>query len=111
MPVSTSASGMFGVTTRARRSSVARTACTASSSSRRSPLLATITGSTTRLGSSSASTDAATASTMAEVASMPVFTASQPMSLTTASICAVTNSAGTRCTPETADACSGRSAR
>ena len=33
---------------------------------------------------------------------MPVFTASQPMSLTTASICAVTNSAGTRCTPETA---------
>ncbi len=32
---------------------------------------------------------------------MPVFTASQPMSETTASICAVTISAGTTCTPET----------
>ena len=32
---------------------------------------------------------------------MPVFTASQPMSLTTASTCAVTNSAGTTCTPLT----------
>ena len=80
MPASTSASGTFGVTTRASRSSDRRIACTASSSSRRSPPLATITGSTTRFGRSSASTAAATASTMAAVASMPVLTASQPIS-------------------------------
>ena len=81
MPASTSASGRLGVTTRARCSSDARTAWTASASSRRSPLLATITGSTTRFGSSSASMAATTASTVAAVASIPVFTASQPMSL------------------------------
>ncbi len=101
MPASTSASGMFGVTTRASRSSVVFSACAASWSSNWSPLLATITGSTTRLGRSSDSIAAATTSTMAEVASMPVLTASQPMSAATASICAPTNSAGTRCTPVT----------
>ena len=44
---------MFGVTTRARGSSSARIARTPSSSSERSPLLATITGSTTTIGRSS----------------------------------------------------------
>ena len=44
---------------------------------------------------------AATASTMAAVASMPVLTASAPMSPTTASICAVTMSAGTVWIPVT----------
>ncbi len=45
---------------------------------------------------------AATASTMAAVASMPVFTASQPRSVTTASICATTNAGGATWTPVTA---------
>ena len=59
-----------------------RTASTALSASRWSPLLATITGSTTRLREAEcASTAAATASTIAAVASMPVLTASQPRSL------------------------------
>ena len=44
---------------------------------------------------------AATASTIAALASMPVLTASQPMSETTASICGVTRSAGTTWTPAT----------
>jgi hypothetical protein len=89
------------VTTRASLSNVQRTACTASSSSKWSPLFATMTGSTTRFGSSRDSTAAATASTIVELASMPVLTALQPMSDTTASICSVTKSSGTARTPFT----------
>ena len=62
-----------------------------------SPPLAIITGSTTTCGSSSSSIAAPTASTIAAFASMPIFTASAPMSPTTASICAVTRSAGSAC--------------
>ena len=48
-------------------------AATASSSSRRSPPFATITGSTTTCGRSRSAIAAATASTMAALASMPIF--------------------------------------
>ena len=88
----TSASGRLGVTMCERGRSSLRMAATASASSRRSPPLATMTGSTTTSGRSSSAIAAATASTMAAVASMPTLTASAPMSPATASICAVTRS-------------------
>ena len=83
----------------------------ASSSSRRSPLLATITGSTTRCGSSSSSIAAATASTIAALASMPVFVAWIAMSPATASICAVTRSARERQPLDDADGVLGGDGR
>ncbi len=93
IPASASASGIFGVTRNARRSSSDFIAPTASSSISRSPLFAIITGSTTSHGISRSSTAAATASTMAALASMPVLAACAPMSATTASIWALTRSA------------------
>ena len=75
MPVSASASGILGVTRNAWRNSSVFMAPTASSSIRRSPLLAIITGSTTRNGMSRSRTAAATASTIAALASMPVLAA------------------------------------
>src|SRR3989442_12492889 len=91
-PERTSASGMFGVTISARGRRLAFIVVTASSSRRRVPLLETITGSTTRLGARCLLSAAATAWTMAVLASMPVLTASKPMSWATASICAATTS-------------------
>jgi len=93
---------MLGVTTSASGSSCARRASTAAGSSRRAPLFATITGSTTRFTSRCSATFAATASMMAALASIPVFTASGLMSETTASICSATKPGGTTWTPVTA---------
>src|SRR4051812_43035161 len=97
MSARTSASGMLGVTTWATRSNSDVIAATASMSSNRSPPLATMTGSTTTCGKSSPRIAATTASTIAAFASMPIFTASVPRSPITASICAVTRSAGKAC--------------
>ena len=94
--VSVSASGILGVTRNAWLMSSVFIAPSASSSSSRSPLLAIMTGSTTSSGISRSRTAAATASTIAALASMPVLAACTPKSETTASICAVTRSAGQR---------------
>ena len=96
-PTRSSASGTFGVKTSASGKSSSRIAFTASSRSRRSPLFATITGSTTRNGKACCFTFAATTSMIAAFASIPVFTASGRMSSTTASICAATNAGGASC--------------
>jgi hypothetical protein len=87
IPSRTSASGTFGVTTVASGMSSPITAARASSSSKRAPLCASITGSTTNGARRCARTAAATATTISRVASIPVFAASTPMSPTTASIC------------------------
>jgi len=75
IPLSASASGMLGVTTSARGSNSLRSAVTASSSRRTSPLFEIITGSTTTSGNCNSAIVAATASTIAAVASIPVFVA------------------------------------
>ena len=100
-PLSASASGMFGVTTRASGINASRSAATPSSSSRREPLDETRTGSRTTSGRSSSSIAAATASTMALVASMPILVAAMSRSPASASICAVTRSAESGATPST----------
>ncbi|SLM94605.1 hypothetical protein FM106_08100 [Brachybacterium faecium] len=92
-PVSTASSSMFGVTTVARAQKRI-IACSASGSSRRSPLLATITGSTTSTRGGCAATQAATVSITSTVPSMPVLTASSSTSSLTAVSCAATTSAG-----------------
>jgi len=63
----------------------------ASGFSRGAPLLAIITGSTTSGFNLWLEIAAETASMIAVLESIPVFTASQPMSLTQASICFTTN--------------------
>ena len=82
------------MTTVASGSSSVRSASTASSRSRRSPLVATITGSTTSVEMPCSRTFAATTRMISEFEIMPVFTASAPMSVTTASIWAATISGG-----------------
>src|SRR5712675_507726 len=102
-PASTAASGRFGVTRAAIGSSVSRSAASASLSNRRWPPLAIITGSTTS-GTPGAwffSEDATVAITSA-LCSMPVLSASAPMSLSTTSICWAMKAgsiATTPCTP------------
>ncbi len=69
---------------------------------RRSPLVATITGSSTTRARRWRSIAAATTSTTAGSCSMPILTASTPMSSTTASICMRRKAGGTAwmpCTP------------
>ena len=87
-PTSTSASGRLGVMRAAIGRSVSRSAASASVSSSRCPPLATITGSTTS-GTPAAyrAMPAATTAITSALCSMPVFTASAPMSLSTTSIC------------------------
>ena len=87
-PASTSASGRLGVIRAAIGSSVSRSAASASLSSRRWPPLATITGSTTS-GTPGACffKDAATTPITSALCSMPVLSASAPMSVSTTSIC------------------------
>ena len=58
-------------------------------------------GSTTRLGSPTASTPSATAYTISALASIPVFAASTPMSDATASIWARTSDGDTVSNPDT----------
>ena len=105
-PVRVSASGILGVTTAAMGNSRSRRAPTASSCRRESPLLATITGSTTNRRSSGIAeyflSDLVTHSMIALLESIPVFTASAPMSVTTASICDSITLVGTSCTVVTA---------
>ena len=83
-PVSARASGMFGVTTVASGSSRSTSASRASSSSRTAPLSATITGSTTTGASPTSASASTTASTVSAVPSIPILTASTPMSSATA---------------------------
>ena len=90
------ASGRFGVTrsTCGRRRS--RSTATASSAISRSPLVATITGSsTTGIPAPCRASPSATAAMMSGRDSIPIFTAPTDRSENTLSICRVTNSAGT----------------
>ncbi len=85
---------MFGVTISARGSSSSRSAWIASSRSSRSPLFATITGSTTRFSIRCRRTPAATVAMIGALESIPVLAASAPMSPSTASSCAAMTSTG-----------------
>jgi 1-deoxy-D-xylulose 5-phosphate reductoisomerase len=95
------ASGMFGVTTVALRMIMSRSSPTACSSSRRAPDSDTITGSTTTGASGIRSSALATASIVGWSPSMPIFTASTPMSSATALTCATITSGGTAWTAVT----------
>ena len=92
---------MFGVSSVARGRRSSRSASTASGRSSRSPLFATITGSTTTRSSWS-STALATARMMAAEDSMPVFAAPTGKSETTAAIWEETSSGSISWTPVTA---------
>src|SRR5712692_7426630 len=99
MSASAAASWRFGVTTSASGSASAMSAARASGWSSGSPDLAIITGSSTRGRRPCADSRSATARMIGAVESMPIFTASAPMSESTASICWATNSGGTLNTP------------
>ena len=95
------------MSTVARGNSRVRNASSASSASSCVPLIDAATGSTTNGVDPSApiptrSHASAIAVMISAVASIPVFTASRPMSVATASICAATVSGGSTCTPVTA---------
>jgi hypothetical protein len=94
IPVRTSASGMFGVTTAARGIRSLIRVPRASSRSRGLPPLATMTGSTTSLRILYRRIFFATQRMISDEESMPVFAASTPMSLATESNCASMNSTG-----------------
>ncbi len=100
---STRASGTFGVITVTRGSSSATIAARAGSSSSTAPDSATITGSsTTGVAGSSRSRARRTACTVSAVPSIPIFTASTPMSSATARTWATMKSPGTGWMPVTA---------
>ena len=86
-PDSAWASGMLGVTTVARGNSSSRRAVAASLSSRREPLVATITGSTTTFWAPCCRSFWAMTRMSPAEDTMPTFTASGRMSWNTASIC------------------------
>src|SRR5665647_3059087 len=92
-PSSTASSGTLGVTmsTSGTRS---RSACSAEGSSSRSPLVATMTGSSTTSGGRVASSQERTSLMTATSASMPTLTASMATSSLTASSCCRRNSTG-----------------
>ena len=92
-PVSTASSWMLGVTTVARRQNWTM-ACSASGSSSRSPLVATMTGSTTSTGGWCSSSQASTAVMVSTVPSIPVLTASRVTSSLTARSWSVRKSVG-----------------
>ena len=99
-PVSTSASGRFGVSSVARGSSRRFSVLTAWSCNNAWPPLATMTGSAT--SGVSAGSSAQTASMVALSCSMPVLIASAPISSSTTRICWRMKSSGmgsTPCTP------------
>ena len=75
--------------------SLVRNASTASAASRRSPEVATITGSSTTCFGDQRVSPATMASMLAGCATMPILTAPTARSENTASIWAVMNSAGT----------------
>ena len=74
-PASFSASGMFGVTTRASGNNLVFRISKASSSIRTSPEVATTTGSTTGAGRFSSAKSRATSATISAVGNIPVFAA------------------------------------
>ncbi len=82
-PAAVAASGMFGVTTTASGMSMVRTASTALSSSKGSPLCATMTGSTTTGTPGNAFSPSTTASMIPSVPSMPILTATTLRSFAT----------------------------
>ena len=104
-PSSNSASGRLGVITVASGSNRVRSASSASASSRRAPLVATITGSTTTCGGRWRSSARATASITPALASMPSLTAPMRKSSKQASICASRKPVGGRCTAVTPRVC------
>ena len=93
---------MFGVTTVARGTSCSRSACSAWGWRRRAPLSATITGSSTTGASLTRSSASLTAFTDSAEPTMPIFTASTPMSTATARTCSTIVAGGTGCTAVTA---------
>lgn len=101
MPVSTSASGRLGVTRSARGRRSRANASRASSRRSGAPPLATITGSTTNRSTPCSPRALATDRTISAENSMPVFTASAPMSESTLRIWAPTASGSTGNTPWT----------
>ena len=107
-----SASGRFGVDERRERQQrVAQRARPRRRASSGSPLLATITGSTTigTAGAAWAASRSATTATAAPAsASMPILTASTPMSSSTASICARDELGRHRQDAAHSEACSAR---
>ena len=101
-PRSISASGMFGVITLARGSSSVLSEAIASSSMSLWPEVDTITGSSTMFPALKRMSISLTSLTTSEECSIPIFTASAPMSDRTASICPLRISVGTAwtaCTP------------
>ena len=95
------ASGTFGVNRSLIGSSEVRTASTASSSMSWSPLVATITGSTTSGPTGRRESTSTTACTTAAEPSMPVLAACTVTSSSRVSSCWATKAAGTGCTPVT----------
>ncbi len=95
-PLSARASGRFGVATVALGRIVAISAWRASASSSSAPDSATITGSTTSgVPAGSSSSALATAATVSALPSIPILTASMPMSEATARTWATIMSGGT----------------
>ncbi len=102
MPVSSSASGRFGVSTVARLINRVRSTPRAVASSREWPPLATITGSTTSgTPGMRASRTSHTVSITGAECSIPVLTQSTPRSPMTSSNCWRRNAVGTSWTPNT----------
>ncbi len=96
-----SASGMFGVTTRASGSSSRFKASSASSSIRSKPEVERTTGSTTGAGKFASRKRRATSRMISRVGSIPVFAPATLKSSTTASTCARTVSAVWCAAPKT----------
>ena len=95
MPASVRASGTFGVTTVARGRSCSISVSRAAGASSSAPDSATITGSsTTGVPDGSSSSAATTASIVSTVPSIPILTASTPMSEATARTWAMMMSGG-----------------
>ena len=91
---STVASAIFGVTTSVRGSRRSRSALCASSARSGAPLSATITGSSTTGAPCTCFSASITASIVATSPSIPIFTASTPMSSATWRTCSTITSAG-----------------
>ena len=96
-PNSMASSGRFGVI-RSANGRRARSACSADPRRRRSPLVATITGSRTTTAGRTASSQPRTSSITAASPSIPILTASMAMSVLMASNCCRRNSTGGTCT-------------
>jgi hypothetical protein len=92
---SRAASSKLGVISVVRGNNSRTSTATAASSINTAPLVATITGSNTTRSSLCRSIESATVCTISGACSMPILTASTPMSSTTASIWSRSMSGGT----------------